>query len=265
MDQPVTLIIGLGREVGEAVARRFFEAGHGVIAVDSNSSRVEHARGELDERILVARQEGLHQEGSVKNCLTMVRTQYERLDNLVVIPTLPEPDTLEQMDPARFGEAVANSASTAMLAMRLFANHIDADFDTAGARVNQARQRGAIVFILSLQNRLLIPGRFTQNATQGAIEAVMRAGALELAAKRIRVNAVSAIRPRAQSDDEERKWLKSRTPLGRAALADEIADTALFLSSNQSAIITGETLVLDGGRSLLSGVLGNGSASEAGE
>ncbi len=265
MDQSVTLIIGLGREVGEAVARRFFEAGHGVIAVDAVSSRVEHARGELDERIHVARQERLHEEGGLKNCLTMAKTQYERLDNLVVIPSLPEPDTLEQTDPDRFGEAVANLASTAMLAMRLFASHVEAYEEAAGARINQARQRGAMVFILSLQNRLLIPGRFTQNASQGAIEAVMRAGALELAPKRIRVNAVSAIRPRAQSDAEERKWLKSRTPLGRAALADEIADAALFLSSSQSAIITGETLVLDGGRALLSGVLGNGSASEAGE
>lgn len=260
MDQPVTVIIGLGREVGEAVARRFFEAGHAVIAVDSVNSRIEHARSELDERIQVIRQERLDEAGGVKNCLTLAKTNYERLDNLVVVPSLPDPDTLEGLEPERFAKAMSKATNMAMLSMQMFAEQIEAYEETAGLRANQARQRGAIVFVLSLQNRLLIPGRFTQNASQGAIEAVMRAGALELAPRRIRVNAVSAIRPRAHSDDEERAWLKSRTPLGRAALADEIADAALFLSSSQSAIITGETLVLDGGRHLLSGVLGNGTA-----
>lgn len=260
MAQPVTVIIGLGREVGEAVARRFFEAGHGVVAADSVSERVDHARRELDAQVQVTKQDQLYKAGSLKNCLTIAKNQFERLDNLVIVPQLPEPDELRSVEADRFGTAMMQAASSAMLAMQLFAKELEALEEAAGARATQPRQRGSVVFILSLQQRLMIPGRFTQNASQGAIEAVMRAGALELAPRRIRVNAVSAVRPRAQSDDDERAWLKSRTPLGRAALADEIADAALFLSSSQSAIITGETLMLDGGRSLLSGTLDNGSA-----
>ncbi|MEL7130713.1 MAG: SDR family oxidoreductase, partial [Pseudomonadota bacterium] len=50
-------------------------------------------------------------------------------------------------------------------------------------------------------------------------------------------------------------WLKQRTPLKRAALADEIAEAAAYLASPRSAIVTGETLTLDGGRRQLGGVL----------
>ncbi|MEL6209118.1 MAG: SDR family oxidoreductase, partial [Pseudomonadota bacterium] len=70
------------------------------------------------------------------------------------------------------------------------------------------------------------------------------------ASQQIRVNAISAIRPRAEAEEG---WDKSRVPLGRAALADEIADAALYLSSRAAAIVTGATLVLDGGRSVLAG------------
>jgi NAD(P)-dependent dehydrogenase (short-subunit alcohol dehydrogenase family) len=255
MDQPVTVIIGLGREVGEAIARRFFEAGHGVVAADDDAERVEHARKQLDDRVQVVRQDALHNAGSLKNCLTIARNQFERLDNLVIVPRLPGPDALETLAPDKFAKAMSQGASQAMLAMRIFAREIEAQEDAAGARADQSRQRGAIVFILSLQHQLMVPGRFTQNASQGAVAAIMRAGALELAPRRIRVNAVAAIRPGGQSEENERLWLKTRTPLGRAALADEIADAALFLSSGQSAFTVGQTLTLDGGRGLLSGVV----------
>ena len=262
MNRPVTVIIGLGREVGEAIARRFFEAGHGVVAADDDTERVEHARKQLDERVQVIRQGELHKAGSVKNCLTVAKNHFERLDNLVIVPRLPDPDALETLDPDRFGKAMLHETTRAMLAMRIFAGEVDAHEDAAGARADQSRQRGAIVFILSLQHQLMIPGRFTQNASQGAVAAIMRAGALELAPSRIRVNAVAAIRPRAQSDEDERLWLKTRTPLGRAALADEIGDAALFLCSGQSAFTTGQTLTLDGGRGLLSGAFdGSGPRS----
>jgi NAD(P)-dependent dehydrogenase (short-subunit alcohol dehydrogenase family) len=68
----------------------------------------------------------------------------------------------------------------------------------------------------------------------------------------IRVNAVSAIRPRAEKNE---LWLKARTPLKRAALADEIAEAVGFLASPGAAIITGETLIMDGGRLQLGGTL----------
>ena len=66
------------------------------------------------------------------------------------------------------------------------------------------------------------------------------------------VNAIIALRPRAEGREP---WLKDRTPMGRPSLAEEIAETACFLASPNSAIITGEAITLDGGRRILSGVI----------
>jgi NAD(P)-dependent dehydrogenase (short-subunit alcohol dehydrogenase family) len=80
----------------------------------------------------------------------------------------------------------------------------------------------------------------------------MKAGALELAEHAIRVNAVVAIRPR---EERSETWTARRVPLGRAALADEIAEAARYIASPQAAYLTGQSLILDGGRSTLSGLL----------
>jgi NAD(P)-dependent dehydrogenase (short-subunit alcohol dehydrogenase family) len=80
----------------------------------------------------------------------------------------------------------------------------------------------------------------------------MRAGALDLAEREIRVNAVIAIRPR---DERAETYTATRTPLRRGAQGDEIADAVRYLASPEAAIVTGATLVLDGGRQRLSGIL----------
>ena len=66
------------------------------------------------------------------------------------------------------------------------------------------------------------------------------------------MNAVITLRP---SDEKAAAWSKRRVPLGRAVLADEVAGAAWFLASAEAAFITGQSLVMDGGRSVLSGVL----------
>jgi len=89
--------------------------------------------------------------------------------------------------------------------------------------------------------------------------------ALELAAYQIRVNAISpggTVTPvfaRALGLEGEaavaanksvRTWLASTNPMGRAGEADDVAGTALFLASDDSGLLTGQNLVVDGGTSL---------------
>ena len=88
--------------------------------------------------------------------------------------------------------------------------------------------------------------------SKAGVEHLTKQMALENARYGIRVNAIVAIRPR---EEKMETWTGKRTPLGRAALADEIADAAAFLASPEAAIITGEVLRLDGGRSGLAGIL----------
>ena len=251
MDKPVTLILGLGQLTGEAVARRFADAGHAVIACDPQAKRVEKSSDNLREKAIV-QQEDLHTRIGLKNCLAAAIEAYGHVDHIVSVPPLPPKTALADLDLADFEKLHVKSVRGAILTLQLFEKYVARRVEESGDTMGRRRQLGTVTFVLSLSAHQINAGDFADAVVQHAILGVMRAAAVDLAPKRIRSNAICALRPRAESEEP---WLKKRTPLGRASLADEIAEAALYLSSPSSAIVTGETLTMDGGRSRLSGII----------
>lgn len=251
MAQPVTLVLGLGRETGEAIARRFEDEGHRVLAADPSLERIEAARDSLDETIQFYHGD-LSTKLGLRNAVTAAVEAYGRIDNAVVVPPYEEPDSLLDFTQEKFEKALGRTARGAALALRVIAEHLLDQEDLPEAGVERKRQKGAITFILRYAAVSSMPGRFTDTVSQAAIQGVMRAGALELAQHNIRVNAIVSLRP---SEERATPWSLGRVPLGRAVLADEIAAAAYFMASAEAAFLTGQSLVLDGGRSTLSGVL----------
>ena len=96
-------------------------------------------------------------------------------------------------------------------------------------------------------------GRSLYRATKAAIDALTRNWALELAPRRIRVNAVApgmietGMTAEHLSDPATRERLLSQHPLGRFTTAEEVADAVLFLCSERSRHITGQVLNVSGG------------------
>lgn len=254
MAQPVTAILGLGREVGDAVARRFSEQGHRVIAADPRADRLEAAKSAMPDDVILHHSE-LHTRLGLRNVMAAAEENFGHIDNMVVIPDIEANDTLFDFSMDKFDKAIAHSSRSAALVMRSFADRLSEQEDEdSEAGVERSVQRGTVTFILSYLAEASMPGQFTASIMHSTILNVMRAGALELAELGIRANAIVAIRPREMRMET---FTQKRTPLGRAALADEIADAARFLASPEAAIITGETLVMDGGRRHLSGILGD--------
>ncbi|MGH1420814.1 MAG: SDR family NAD(P)-dependent oxidoreductase [Hyphomonas sp.] len=248
MEQPVTAILGLGREVGDAVARRFSEQGHRVVAADPRVKRLEGARASLSDKVVLHHSE-LHTRLGLRNVMSAADEAFGRINNIVVIPEISESDALVELSIEKFDKAMASSVRAAVLLLSAFSDRLA---QLSDEDIDRPSQQGTVTFILDYLAKGAMPGQFTASVTQSAILSVVRAGALELAERGIRVNAIAAIRPRELRTQE---FTTARTPLGRAALADEIADAARFLSSPEAAFITGETLTLDGGRSTLSGIL----------
>ena len=251
MISPVTLILGLGRDVGTACARHFQEKGHNVVIAGRSEKALARATDELQGTVATHHGE-LHNMIGIRNAITAAIESHGRLDHMVVIPPLPPAVGLSELDLDEFDTAAIYSARAATLCLRLFSETVEGQEPLVNDGPDRHRQTGTITFVLSLSALVATPGEFSERVSQGATEAVVRAGAVELAPDKIRVNAVSAIRPRAEDHET---WLKTRTPLGRAALADEIAEAVGFLASPGAAIITGQTLVMDGGRLQLSGVI----------
>src|SRR5262249_16934307 len=110
---------------------------------------------------------------------------------------------------------------------------------------------GCIVNVSSVHAIRGRAGVAVYHATKAALDGLTRSLARELGPRQIRVNSVAP--GYFESDmvgnlpDAEKKRIARRTPLGRLARVDEIANAVHFLTSDQASFITGQTLVVDAG------------------
>lgn len=114
---------------------------------------------------------------------------------------------------------------------------------------------GRIVNISSIASFVGFEGLVHYCATKGAINAMIRALALELAPKKITVNAVApgAIETPGASvaaTEESKKQTIAMIPLARMGQPEDIANAVVFLASEKANYITGQTIIVDGGWTL---------------
>jgi NAD(P)-dependent dehydrogenase (short-subunit alcohol dehydrogenase family) len=128
----------------------------------------------------------------------------------------------------------------------------------AVAREMARAGKGSIVNMSSVNGTLTIPTIASYNVSKGGINQLTRVMALALADKGVRVNAVAPgtiateLATRAVLTSEEaRARILSRTPMKRLGEPSEIADTVAYLASDAASYITGEIVVVDGGRMTL--------------
>ncbi len=128
----------------------------------------------------------------------------------------------------------------------------------AVAREMVKQQRGAIVNMSSVNGTLTIPSIASYNASKGAINQLTRVMALSFADQGVRVNAVAPgtiatelARSAVLTSDEAKARIMSRTPMKRLGEPGEIADVVAFLLSDAASYVTGEIVVVDGGRMTL--------------
>ncbi|OYU87025.1 MAG: NAD(P)-dependent oxidoreductase [Bradyrhizobiaceae bacterium PARB1] len=122
-----------------------------------------------------------------------------------------------------------------------------------------ARGHGSIVNISSAAGVFkAAPNRYVYGATKAAVAALTRAVAVDYITKGIRCNAIcpgtietpSMLDRAAAAGPNGREMFVSRQPMGRLGTADEIANLALYLASDESAFTTGVAHIIDGGWTL---------------
>lgn len=124
-------------------------------------------------------------------------------------------------------------------------------------KVMKNHEGGAIINISSMASQYGLPKVIAYTASKGAIEAMTRAMAVELAQYGIRVNCVAPgfiktkMSAKALDNDPERKnKVLSRTPMGILGEPDDIADAVYYFASSESKFVTGTILPVDGGNSI---------------
>jgi NAD(P)-dependent dehydrogenase (short-subunit alcohol dehydrogenase family) len=123
-----------------------------------------------------------------------------------------------------------------------------------------AARKGAVVNVSSVTGLRSFPGILAYCVSKAGVDQLTRCAALELAPKGVRVNAVdpgvvvtNLHRRSGMKEEQYAAFLehsRSTHPLGRPGRAEEVAELILFLASDRSGWVTGETIAIDGGRHL---------------
>lgn len=113
---------------------------------------------------------------------------------------------------------------------------------------------GSIINISSVVSRITPPNSAIYTATKGAVDALTGTLARELGPRQIRVNAINpglvvteGTSASGIIGSEMEQAILSQTPLGRVGTVDDIAPVAVFLASDDSRWVTGETIITSGG------------------
>ena len=239
----VCIVTGGAQGIGEACARRFAREGAKVVIVD-----VDDARGQA----LATALDGLYvhcdvgDKAQVDAVVARTVESYGRIDVLVNNAGIFKAADFLDVTEADFD---------AVLRVNLKGSFL---MGQAVARQMAAAGKGSIVNMSSVNGTLAIPNISSYNVSKGGINQLTRVMALALADKGIRVNAVApgtiATELAAKAvltSEEAKKRIMSRTPMKRLGEPWEIADTVAYLASDAASYITGEIVVVDGGRMTL--------------
>lgn len=250
----VALVTGSGRGIGRAIAHLFAKEGAAVFLaartekelaavakeIAENGGRAEYAMADLT------------QEAACTHVVATAREEFGRIDILVnnaghYAPVAP----IEEYPLAEFDKVIAAHLRAAFLLTKLVLPEM------------YARSHGVILNISSISAKAAYPWGSAYAAAKAGMLALTRVTAAEAARKGVRVNAIcpgpvaetqmfkefsQALADKAGVSVEEQLYKMLNGVLqGRAQTADEIARAALFLCSDQSSAITGQSINVDGG------------------
>lgn len=239
---PVALVTGAARRIGAAIARRLHADGYAVT--------VHYRESEADALALVEELEAARPGSSL--ALQADLAEFDRLPELVArtVGRFGRLDGLvnnaSAFFPTPFGDTTPNQWNT------LFDVNLRAPFFLSQAAApHLAKAGGAIVNLADVHGERPLESHAAYGMGKAALLYMTRALALELAPS-VRVNAVAPgaiLWPEEGKARAERDALMARTPLARTGTVAEVAEAVRWLLRDAS-YTTGETIRIDGGRSL---------------
>jgi NAD(P)-dependent dehydrogenase (short-subunit alcohol dehydrogenase family) len=250
----VALITGAGSGIGRAAALRFAAEGAAVAVLDVAAE----AAAETAE--LIAKEDGraLALAADVANAVQVeeavgrAASEFGRIDVLYNNAGIVSPGSVEVAEEDDWDLAFDVNVKGTFLCSRAVLRHMPCD-------VGGSAGGGSIINQGSVSALVGVPNLAAYCATKGAVVALTRSMAVDLASRGVRVNVICPgtvytplMEPmlHARGDGDRAAGLAktvAKYPLGRLGTPDEIANVALFLASDEASFMTGSVLTPDGG------------------
>ncbi|MFC5773440.1 enoyl-[acyl-carrier-protein] reductase FabL [Ectobacillus antri] len=241
------LITGGTRGIGKAIARRFAKEGyHLILNYMRKKSDAEQTKAEIEEefgvKVLLVKANVKEME-QIQHLFAEVREQFGHLDVFVSNAASGVLRPVMEIEESHWQWTMDINAKA-----YLFASQEAAKLMPKG---------GAIVALSSLGSIRALPNYVTVGVSKASVEAITRYLAAELAGKGIVVNAVSggAVDTEALKHFPNREELlgaaAARNPAGRLVEPEDLAEAVYFLCTPAASMIRGQTIIVDGGLSLL--------------
>lgn len=256
LQDKVAVITGGASGIGRACARRFAGEGARVVLGDINIEAAAEAAAEIESAGGTAHAVQLDAAVAADN-VAMIQAaldKYGRVDAVVAAAGLSHAGYVSGEENAR--------ATSGLLDQSVDDWQRVMDVNVTGVMlVNQAAAKamidggtpGTIVNIASVAAKVPLKGGVDYCVSKAGVLMLTKAFALEMADYGIRVNAIgpgfieTPMTARMGADAEGEAWMRSMTPMDRLGKVDEIANTALFLSTDQSSYTSGQILFPAGG------------------
>jgi len=242
----VAVVTGGGSGFGAAISRRFVEEGARVVVVDCRADGAAAVARDLGEAAAFC-QADVARDADARAMIDAAVARFGRLDVLV-----------NNAGAAQAPQALVDTSEDEW--DRLFAVNAKAIFLAARHAVPIMRRQGGGVILNTVSVAAIRPrpNLLAYNSSKGAALIATKSMAIELAADRIRVNAVCPgpgdtpmLATFVGGDSEaHRAGFLSTIPLGRLCTPEDVANAMVYLASDEAAFVTGAVLEVDGGRCL---------------
>jgi len=225
--------------IGLAIAQRFVAEGAHVVIFGRRQAQLDEAVKRIGGQVTAIQADAANLD-DLDRVASVVRSEGRAVDIVVSNAGFTEQAPIDTLTPEHFDKAFNLMArGPVFLVQKMLPMMTDG---------------GSIVLVSSAMHGMGIPGHTAYAATKAALRSYARTWAAEFKDRGIRVNTLSPgvtdtpiLDSQTETREDLEKMYHAMVPLGRLAHADEIANAAVFLASDQSSYVTGSDLMADGG------------------
>ena len=237
----VALITGGARGIGRSIALAFAQEGADIVVADVNIEEAKKTALDIEQlgRRSLALEMDVTDYTKVEDAVNKILDKFTKVDILVNNAGITKDNLLLRMSQAEW-DAVLNV-------------NLKGAFNCIKAvSLPMIKQRsGKIINIASIIGIIGNPGQANYSASKAGIIALTKTAAKELASRKINVNAIAPgfiqTEMTAKLPEELQQKMKEAIPLNKFGSPEDVAAVCVFLASEDSSYITGQTIVVDGG------------------